>query len=169
MPGWHCETWARGLFIVWSSPTNFASHFHSVPFSSELYRASFKALALTMMGPKLPKKMERASCCPPRPFYSSEISKLSEILYNILNWCHPCFPVVQLTGLQYAVMLCSLYSRRCVSLALHRAVLQYFFIQWRPGRWRETRLGSWDCCKKLDIKFKNFTCLLKVALSLEFW
>ena len=56
MPGGHCETWARGLFTVWSSPTNFASHVHSVPFSSELYRASFRDLASTMVEQKLTKK-----------------------------------------------------------------------------------------------------------------
>ena len=53
-PGWHYETWAGELFIVWSIPRNFASHFHSVPFSSKLYRAYFGALASTIFGLRLP-------------------------------------------------------------------------------------------------------------------
>ena len=47
-PGWHYETLAGELFIVWSIPKNFAFHFHSFPFSSELYRAYFGALASTI-------------------------------------------------------------------------------------------------------------------------
>ena len=53
-PGWHCWTWAGGLFIVWSIPRNFASHFHSVPFSSELYWAIFGSLTSTIIGLRLP-------------------------------------------------------------------------------------------------------------------
>ena len=44
---------------------NFTSHLHFVPFSSELYRASFGALASTMVGLRLPASA-RASSCPPR-------------------------------------------------------------------------------------------------------
>ena len=44
---------------------NFASHFHYVPFSSELYRSSFRALASTIVRLRL-QTLARASSCPPR-------------------------------------------------------------------------------------------------------
>ena len=63
-PGWLCETWVWGLFIVGNSPRKFASHFRSVPFSSELYIASFRALASTMVRLTL-LTLRKALSCPP--------------------------------------------------------------------------------------------------------
>ena len=41
---------------------NFASHFNSVSFSSEIYRASFRALASTNIGLRLPTSARTSSC-----------------------------------------------------------------------------------------------------------
>ena len=74
-PGWHYETWAGELFIVWNLPRNFASH--SVPFSSELYRAYFEALVSTKPGLRLTNYAKKIY-----KFRPSRVKRLVRLTFN---------------------------------------------------------------------------------------